>query len=386
MTKNLAIETSAAQTTIIEDRRWMRVAIAASRRAEGRSAENPPVGCAIVSAAGKLLAVGHTGLGGRPHAETEAIAKSPSKFLAGATAYVTLEPCAHIGRTGPCAEALIGRKIARVVIAVTDPDERVDGAGIERLRAAGIMVEIGICAAEAKRVLAGFLSRKTMGRPFVTWKTATSLDGMIALADGRKRWLTGLEMRRFVHLLRSRADGLLSTIGTVLADDPEFTCRLPGTTSDSPIRFILDGDLRTPLSSVVVKTLDQAPLTLFCRADAPFDRKTALANIGVKLVELPINEDGKLDLVAAMQAMAAVGCNNVMVEAGASLSRSLLKHDLIDRIVWTQSHHLIGGDAVPAIGAMARRVLPEQTHYTLIDEGRLGDDQWLVLDRRSGKN
>ena len=138
-----------------------------------------------------------------------------------------------------------------------------NGAGIKRLRAAGIAVEIGVCATEAWRVLAGFLMRVKTSRPFVTWKTATSLDGMIALADGQKRWLTGPEMRRYVHLLRSRTDGLLSAIGTVLADDPEFTCRLPGLSGESPARFILDTNLRTPVSSVLVKTRDKAPLTLF---------------------------------------------------------------------------------------------------------------------------
>ena len=295
----------------------MRVAIAASRRAEGRTAENPPVGCAIVSAAGQLLSVGHTGKGGRPHAETEAMAKSPAALLAGATAYVTLEPCAHAGQTGPCADALIARKIARVVIAVADPDKRVNGVGIKRLRAAGIAVEIGVCAAEAWRVLAGFLMRQTASRPFVTWKTATSLDGMIALADGQKRWLTGPEMRRYVHLLRSRSDGLLSAIGTVLADDPEFTCRLPGLSGDSPARFILDTNLRTPVSSALVRTRDKAPLTLFHCEDAPSDKMTALADAGVTLAELPLDADGRLDLPTAMQAMAATGCNHVMVEAGA---------------------------------------------------------------------
>ena len=290
------------------------------------------------------------------------------------------------GPTGPCADALIAQKIARVVIAVVDPDKRVNGAGIKRLRAAGIAVEVGVCATEAQRVLAGFLMRVKTSRPFVTWKTATSLDGMIALADGRKRWLTGPEMRRYVHLLRSRTDGLLSAIGTVLADDPEFTCRLPGLSGESPARFILDTNLRTPVSSVLVKTRDKAPLTLFHSEDAPSDRITALTDAGVTLAELPLDADGRLDLPAAMQAVAATGCNHVMVEAGASLSASLFSHDLIDRIVWMQSHHMIGGDAIPAIRGMSMLALPDRTHYIQCEEGRLGDDRWFVLDRRCGEN
>ncbi len=364
----------------------MRVAIAASRHAEGRTAENPPVGCAIVGAAGQLLSVGHTQRGGRPHAETEAIKKAPATLLAGATAYVTLEPCAHTGQTGACVDVLIFHKIARVVVAIADPDKRVNGAGIERLRGAGIVVDVGICGDEAVQVLAGFLSRQTISRPFVTWKVASSLDGMIALADGRKRWLTGTQMRRYVHLMRSRTDGLLSAIGTVQADNPEFTCRLPGLGVDSPVRFILDRNLRTPLSSKLVKTCDKVPLTLLYSAGVPADRIAELSNAGVKLTELPADADGKLDLHAAMQAIAATGCNNLMVEAGASLSSSLFAHDLIDRIVWTQSHHLIGGDAIPAINGLSRLALSHLTHYILSDEGRLGDDRWLVLDRRPREN
>ena len=382
----MVTDTPVPKQITTNDYRWMRVAIAASRRAEGRTAENPPVGCAIVGAKGQLLAVGHTGQGGRPHAETQAIAKSPPALLAGATVYVTLEPCAHVGQTGPCADALINQKIARVVIAVADPDQRVNGAGIKRLCDAGVVVDIGVCASEAKRVLAGFLFRQKTGRPLVTWKTATSLDGMIALADGRKRWLTGQEMRRYVHMLRSRVDGLLSAKGTVLADDPEFTCRLPGLSGDSPARFILDGDLCTPLSSALVKTLDQASLTLFCRADAPSGKRAKLVDAGVVVAELPVDTNGKLDLISAMQAMAASGCNHVLVEAGAGLSGSLLAKDLIDRIFWTQSHHLIGGDAIPAIGALAKLALPNQTHYIISDEGRFGEDRWIALDRRSDMN
>ncbi len=216
----------------------MQVAIAAARRAEGRSGPNPPVGCAIISSNGQLIAVGHTALGGRPHAETEALAIA-GEAAQGATAYVTLEPCAHTGQTGPCADALVEAGISRVVIAARDPDDRVNGRGIERLADNGVDIQIGVEAEAARQVMAGFLARVTMSRPLVTLKTATSLDGMIALGDGAKRWITGADMRRYVHLQRSRSDGLLSAIGTVLADDPEFTCRTPGLEADSPHRFIL---------------------------------------------------------------------------------------------------------------------------------------------------
>ena len=168
----------------------MQVAIAAARRAEGRSGPNPPVGCAIISSDGQLIAVGHTASGGRPHAETEALAMA-GDAAQGATAYVTLEPCAHTGQTGPCADALVGAGISRVVIAARDPDDRVNGRGIERLADSGVDIQIGVEAEAARQVMAGFLARVTMSRPLVTLKTATSLDGMIALGDGAKRWITG---------------------------------------------------------------------------------------------------------------------------------------------------------------------------------------------------
>jgi diaminohydroxyphosphoribosylaminopyrimidine deaminase/5-amino-6-(5-phosphoribosylamino)uracil reductase len=364
------------------DQRWMRAAIAASRQAEGRSGENPPVGCAIISAKGQLLSLGHTGAGGRPHAETQAMAKLTPRQLSGATVYVTLEPCAHTGQTGPCAKALVVAGVARVVLGVQDPDARVNGAGMAILRDAGIAVDLGVCADEVVGVLAGFLTRSRLQRPFVTWKTATSLDGMIALADGKKRWLTGPDMRRYVHLLRSRVDGLLSAVGTVLADDPEFTCRNPGLSADSPHRFILDSDLRVPMSSALVRTASLVGVTLFCKSDTNADKRQELIDAGVEVKTLPVGAGRKLDLGACLRQIADAGYNHILVEAGAGLSRSLLAQDLIDRIVWTQSQHLIGGDGIPAIAGLSQLALPAQTHYMQSDEGVIGDDRWITMERR----
>lgn len=364
------------------DQRWMRVAIAAARRAEGRSGPNPPVGCAIVSPQNQLLGVGHTASGGRPHAETVALARVPAKARFGATAYVTLEPCAHVGQTGPCASALIAAGIKRVVIAVQDPDNRVNGAGITLLQQAGVSVDVGVCAQSATRVMAGFLTRAALKRPFVSWKTATSLDGMIALSDGQKRWLTGPDMRRFVHLLRSRADAVLSAIGTVLADDPALTCRNKGLSADSPRRFILDGHLRTPMDSILVQTANEIPVTLFCGADVPSERQSEMSAAGVTVTPLPLDDCGRPDLLAALRAIAAVGCNHVFVEAGARLAQSLMQRDLIDRIIWTQSMQVIGGDGIPAISGMSLLALPAQTRYMQDNAGMFGEDRWTILERR----
>ncbi|MGB1872112.1 MAG: bifunctional diaminohydroxyphosphoribosylaminopyrimidine deaminase/5-amino-6-(5-phosphoribosylamino)uracil reductase RibD [Candidatus Puniceispirillaceae bacterium] len=363
-----------------DDRRWMRVAIAEARRAEGRTAPNPPVGCAIVSADGRLLASGHTARGGRPHAESRAL-EMAGAAARGATAYVTLEPCAHHGQTGPCADALVEAGIARVVVALRDPDERVNGRGIDRLAEHGIVLTIGVEAELARRVMAGFLARTTRSRPFVTLKTATSLDGMIALADGAKRWITGPLMRNYVHLQRSRSDGLLSAVGTVLADDPEFTCRNPGLGGDSPHRFILDGALRTPVTARLFQSVGNVGLTFFCREDADPDAMAAFRGAGAELLPVKAGADGMLSLAAVMAAIAKAGIGSLMIEGGGKLAASLLREGMVDRILWTSSQHLIGADGIPSVSDLATRELPPQASFHVIAEGGFGPDRFLMLER-----
>ena len=367
---------------LAEDMRWMRVALAAARRAEGRTAPNPPVGCAILSSSGTLVAVGSTAPGGRPHAETEALAMAGASATGG-TAYVTLEPCAHTGQTGPCAMALVEAGIARVVIALRDPDERVNGRGIEMLAEHGLSVQIGVEAEAARQVMGGFLSRASTGRPLVTVKMASSLDGMIALGDGAKRWITGPLMRRYVHLLRSRSDGLLSAIGTVLADNPEFTCRLPGMEEDSPPRFILDATLRTPPDARLFEAAPEVGVTIFCREDCDPQKAVALRNAGAEIQSVGLDGQGRLALREVMQAIAESGCGSLMVEGGGKLAASLLQEGLVDRILWTQSRHLIGGDGIPAIGDLGTTDLSDPAEFAVIDEGCLDTDRFILLERRA---
>jgi len=363
-----------------DDRRWMRVAIAEARRAEGRTAPNPPVGCAIVSADGTLVATGHTASGGRPHAEVRALDMAGNKAR-GATVYVTLEPCAHHGQTGPCAQALVDAGVARVVIALRDPDDRVNGRGIDLLAEQGIGLRIGVEAEAARRVTAGFLCRTTRARPFVTLKTATSLDGMIALADGAKRWITGPQMRRYVHLQRSRVDGLLSAVGTVLADDPEFTCRLPGLAGDSPHRFILDGPLRTPVTARLFTSVGDVGLTFFCHQDADAGAVNAIEATGAEVIPVIAGDDGKLSLSAVMDAIAEAGIGSLMIEAGGKLAASLLRDGLVDRILWTSSQHIIGADGIPSISPLAAQTLPQQASFEVVARGGFGTDLFLMLER-----
>ena len=369
-----------ARPSLSDDRRWMRVALAEARRAEGRTAPNPPVGCAIVSADGKLLATGRTATGGRPHAETEALSRA-GQAAQGATAYVTLEPCSHTGQTGPCGEALVDAGVARVVIAMRDPDPRVNGQGIEMLAEKGVALQIGVEAEAARRVMAGFLMRVSNGRPLVTLKTAASLDGMIALEDGAKRWITGPLMRRYVHLLRSRSEGLLSAVGTVLADDPEFTCRLAGLHADSPHRFILDASLRTPPSARLLGTAGDVGLTFFCREDCDPQKAVALRAAGAEVLSVDVGDDGQLCLHSAMRKIAEYGIGSLMVEAGGKLAASLLRDGLVDRILWTSSQHLIGSDGIPAISGLATGDIGEIPAFSVIAEGGFDRDRFILLER-----
>ena len=369
------------RATLADDRRWMRVALAEARRAEGRTAPNPPVGCAIVSAEGKLVATGHTAAGGRPHAETEALSRA-GEAARGATAYVTLEPCSHTGQTGPCSDALVAAGIARVVIAMRDPDPRVNGRGIETLAEQGVALQIGVEAESARRVMAGFLMRTLQGRPLVTLKTATSLDGMIALEDGAKRWITGPAMRRYVHLQRSRSDGLLSAVGTVLADDPEFTCRLAGLHGDSPHRFILDSTLRTPPSARLLEAAGDVGLTFFCREDCDPQKAIVLRAAGAEILSVDVDADGRLSLQSVLQKIAEAGIGSLMVEAGGKLAASLLRDELVDRILWTSSQHLIGSDGIPAISALATGEIDEVPDFSVSAEGGFDRDRFILLERK----
>ncbi|MGB2294311.1 MAG: bifunctional diaminohydroxyphosphoribosylaminopyrimidine deaminase/5-amino-6-(5-phosphoribosylamino)uracil reductase RibD [Candidatus Puniceispirillum sp.] len=366
------------------DQKWMRYALSEARKAVGRTAENPPVGCVIVAASGELVGVGHTARTGRPHAETVALAMAGAQAR-DATAYVTLEPCAHHGQTPPCAAALVEAGIRRVVIAQQDPDRRVNGQGVAMLQAAGIEVATDIASEMAFSVMQGFLHRIQHKRPLVTIKTATSLDGGIALGDGRKIWLTSPPMRRYVHLLRSKSDAILTGIGTVLADDPEMTCRLPGLEQDSPLRFVLDSQLRCPPDAKILRNNDGAPTVIFCADTASSEAREALEKAGADIVPVAVDssqDDGthkRLDLSEILHYLGNAGVNNLLVEAGSAIVTSVIAADAADFIHWTQSQHLLGSDAIPAISPLKLVALPEQTRYTETHHQQIGRDRLTIL-------
>jgi diaminohydroxyphosphoribosylaminopyrimidine deaminase/5-amino-6-(5-phosphoribosylamino)uracil reductase len=368
---------SAVSVPAETDKRWMRAAIAQSRHAEGRTQSNPPVGCVILDKSGRLCAAAHTGLGGVPHAETQALDMA-GKYAKGGTVYVTLEPCAHHGKTPPCIDALIAAGVARIVVAVGDPDARVNGRGLETARAAGIDINLGVESAAAMAVLNGFLRRITHGKPYVWLKTAASLDGGIALSDGQKRWLTGDPMRHFVHELRSRCDALLTGVGTILADDPELTCRAPAGGYDSPAVFILDSQLRTPANARLFGK-GQRMVTLLCTPSAPKDRMMALEKAGATVTTLPADSDGQLDLHAVLNHLGTIGINTILVEAGTGVTTAMLAAGLVDKIYWTQSQHILGADARPVVGPLKLVALPPQNLYTQITSSSIGQDQLRVF-------
>ncbi|MGA1187030.1 MAG: bifunctional diaminohydroxyphosphoribosylaminopyrimidine deaminase/5-amino-6-(5-phosphoribosylamino)uracil reductase RibD [Candidatus Puniceispirillaceae bacterium] len=370
---------SAVSVPAETDKRWMRAAVAQSRHAEGRTKSNPPVGCVILDKSGRLCAAAHTGIGGVPHAETQALDMA-GKSAKGGTVYVTLEPCAHHGKTPPCIDALIAAGVARIVVAVGDPDARVNGRGLEMARAAGIEVNLGVESVAAMAVLHGFLRRISAGKPYVWLKTAASLDGGIALSDGKKRWLTGDPMRYFVHELRSRCDALLTGIGTILADDPELTCRAPAGDSDSPVVFVLDSQLRTPPNARLFGK-GQRKVTLFCTESAPKERFITLQKTGATVIILPTDSQGQLDLHAVLNHLGTIGINTVLVEAGTGVTTAMLGAGLVDKIYWTQSQHILGADARPVVGPFKLVAMPPQNLYTQLTSSWIGQDQLRVFVR-----
>lgn len=359
----------------------MRAALALARRGLGTVAPNPAVGCVLVSADGSVVGRGWTQPGGRPHAETEALARAGTAAR-GATAYVTLEPCSHHGKTPPCADALLAAGIARVVVAVEDPDPRVSGAGIARLRAAGIPVVLGPGAVEAAAINQGFFLRITHGRPLVTLKLATTLDGRIATHTGHSHWITGATARAWGHGLRARHDAILVGIGTALADNPELTCRLPGLETRSPVRIVVDSHLRLPLTSRLVCTARDAPVWVMARQGGVDPvRARAFADAGVTVIEGPADGGGYVDLTAALAEMARRGLTRVLVEGGAHVAASLVRQDRVDRIEWFRAATIIGGDGIPALVGFGVDRLEQAAGFMRVGVQRVGDDMVESYER-----
>ena len=358
------------------DSRYMATAVALAERGLGNVWPNPAVGCVLVKD-GRVVGRGWTQPGGRPHAESEAIDRAGDAACA-STAYVTLEPCAHHGRTPPCTDLMLAAGIDRVVIAAVDPDPRVNGRGIELLRNGGIQVEVGCLETEACWLNAGFFARMRKGRPLVAVKLATSADGRIATATGDSQWITGPAARAEGHRLRLRHDAILVGSGTALADDPMLTCRLPGLENRSPVRVVLDRRLRLPLGSWLVRSAAVQPLWLFTTATAS-EGAAQLAAAGVALFSLP-EADEATQLHVMLEILARRGITRLLVEGGSAIATSFLRAGLVDRIYHLDAPLLIGGDGAAAVGLLGVRGLGDALRWRRVAERLLDEDRLLVLE------
>lgn len=349
-------------------------ALALAHRAVGLSEPNPRVGCVLVGPDGQVLGEGHTQRAGGPHAEIVALreAQARGRPLQGATAYVTLEPCAHHGRTGPCCDALIAAGIGRVVASCTDPNPLVAGRGFERLRAAGIEVQVGPGAAEARELNLGFFSRMVRGVPWVRLKVAASLDGRTALDDGRSQWITGEAARADGHAWRARATAVLTGIGTVLQDDPRLDVRL-AQARRQPDLVVVDSRLETPPSARLF--LPGRRLWIYAAADHP-QRRAALEASGAQVVVLA-NDAGKVDLAAMLRDLASREVNELHVEAGFKLNGSLVREGLVDEVLAYLAPRLIGqGQGMASFGPLPGLDAAVPLAFRSVD--RIGDDLRIV--------
>ncbi|MCX7643982.1 MAG: bifunctional diaminohydroxyphosphoribosylaminopyrimidine deaminase/5-amino-6-(5-phosphoribosylamino)uracil reductase RibD [Rhodobacteraceae bacterium] len=353
------------------DLRWMRLAIALGARGLGRVWPNPAVGCVLVRE-GRVVGRGWTAEGGRPHAETQALAQAGAAAR-GATAYVSLEPCAHHGETPPCAAALAAAGVARVVSALEDPDPRVSGRGHALLRAAGIAVETGVLEAEARAVQAGFLSRVTRGRPMLTLKLAAGLDGRIATASGESRWITGPEARRMVHAMRARHDAVLVGAGTARADDPALTVRGLGV-ARQPVRVVAARRLDLPTDGALARTAREVPLWLLHGPEAEPARRAAWEGLGARLVEVPAGADRQLDPAAMLAALGRLGLTRVFCEGGGALAAALLAAGLVDRLALFAGGVALGAEGRPAVGALGLDRLADAPRFRLAEARAVGPD------------
>ena len=362
----------------VADTAHMRAALSLARRGVGNTWPNPSVGCVVVRD-GRVAGRAVTAAGGRPHAEPVAL-EMAGAACAGATVYVTLEPCCHHGRTPPCTDALIAAGVSRVVIAARDPDPRVNGQGISRLRAAGIQVDEGLLGDEAAEVIAGFATRVRLGRPLVTLKLASTLDGRIATRSGESRWITGEAARRAVHALRGRHDAVMVGVGTALADDPDLTCRLPGFRPNPVVRVVVDSSLRTPLTSRLVRTAADAPSWFLAGETADPARRAAFIAAGAKIFALPRAGEG-IDLAAGLIALAGEGITRVLVEGGAQLAAALLRADLVDRVAWFHAPSVMGADGWPAAQAFGIQALAAMPRFERSFAMPLGADMLTEFRR-----
>lgn len=360
------------------DRRFMHLALTLGRRGLGRTWPNPAVGAVVVKD-GVIVGRGWTQPGGRPHAEPEAL-KRADQSARGATLYVTLEPCSHVGKSPPCTDVVIASGIARVVAAIGDPNPEVAGQGFAKLRAAGIAVDVGLEATQAGRDHAGHLRRVRHGRPHVILKLAVSADDRIGGAGGKPVAITGEAARSRVHLLRAQCDAILVGIGTVLADDPLLTCRLPGMAARSPVRVVLDRALRIPLAGRLVHSARETPLWVMTSETAEAATAAALGAAGAQVIRVGGAVPG-VDLKAVLHLLAERGITRLMVEGGSRVAGAFVAAGLIDEAWLFRGPEAIGNDGVNALGALPLSALTQSPDLRVRASEILGKDALTIYER-----
>jgi len=356
------------------DEEHMAQAVVLARRGLGQAWPNPSVGALVVMPSGEIAGRGWTAPGGRPHAEAIALEQAGAK-AEGSTIYVTLEPCAHeSGRGLACSDVIVAARPERVVIGLRDPDPRTEGRGIERLKAAGIAVKEGVLSNEAAAVTLGHLMRVTYGRPAVTLKVAVGADGLMPEGYGAPVWITGEDARAHGHLLRARNDAILVGRGTIAADNPTLTCRLPGMSCRSPVRVVLDGRLRTPLDA---KLFDDTmvPVWLVCAAGGSHANADPLHAHGAEIVPVPMDDHGLIDIQDALETLAHRGITRVLVEGGPSVARAFLDGDFVDDAVIYQGPEPAGTDGLTPFAGDGLDRLTASGHFTLTAARSFGPDR-----------
>lgn len=367
--------------------RFMEACLDQARLAQGHCRPNPAVGAVIVDIKGQILGVGHTQSPGQPHAEIMALRDAMEKgnVVKGATIYVTLEPCSHHGRTGPCTEALISAGVKRVIASIKDPNPLVSGRGFEKLRAAGIEIQVGQGAAESAEINKGFLSRMIRKRPWVRMKVAASLDGKTALENGTSQWITSENARQDGHVWRSRSCAILTGIGTVLDDNPSLNVRLnQGNTHYQPVLVVVDSKLQTPVNANIFNT-DRSVLIYTTSTDS--DKSTKLENAGARVITQAENSNStlnKVDLTLMMEDLAGRGFNELHVEAGQKLNGSLLKANLVDEMLVYLAPMMIGlGLPMANIGPF--ETLGEIERVTFMSVDLIGPDIRVIAKIDQGE-
>lgn len=367
--------------TSARDERFMAAAIRFGYRHAGLTGTNPSVATLLVRDDGegpRIVGRGITARGGRPHAEAQALGEA-GDLARGATAYVTLEPCAHHGRTPPCAEALVASGVSRVVSAAADPDPRVDGKGHAILTAGGLSVTSRVLAADAASNLSAYLTRHARNRPQVTLKMALSPDGMIGRKGHGQVFITGPVANRQTHLERARHDAILVGMGTVREDDPGLDCRLPGLEARSPRRIVLDPDLTIDPQRALVQSARKTPFTIVARGDADPAKREMLMSAGIDFVACDlVPGTGRVALPELMEDLGATGIQNILVEGGATVGQSFLEADLVDRLI------LVEGETVVGEGGIAAPIDLEggKRQFKLTERLRYGGDHWFEFERR----